>query len=80
MRKIITSTSSTLDGFMDEPHLCSMQCSDEESQGYAFTMTTGADVLLLGRTTYEGMAQAWPTTVFASGAVVHTYRPASAAA
>ena len=87
--------------------------SDGRSQSYAFTMTLAADALLLGRTTYEGMAQAWPamggnpyadhvntitkyvvasarrhdrkasarkvelvdTTAFATGAVVHTYRP-----
>ena len=61
MRKIITSTYSTLDGFIDDPHLWSMQYSDEESQGYALKMTTAADALLLGRTTYEGMAQAWPS-------------------
>jgi dihydrofolate reductase len=60
MRKIITSTYATLDGYIDDPHLWSMEYSDEESQGYAFTMTVAADALLLGRITYEGMAQAWP--------------------
>ncbi|HET6331980.1 MAG TPA: dihydrofolate reductase family protein [Polyangiales bacterium] len=113
MRKILSSTYATLDGFIDDPHLWSMQYSDGRSQSYAFTMTLAADALLLGRTTYEGMAQAWPamggnpyadhvntitkyvvasarrhdrkasarkvelvdTTAFATGAVVHTYRP-----
>jgi dihydrofolate reductase len=45
----------------DEPHTWSFQYSDEELQDYAFKMTFAADALLLGRITYEGMAQAWPT-------------------
>ncbi|WP_020416105.1 dihydrofolate reductase family protein [Amycolatopsis sp. ATCC 39116] len=60
MRKIITSTYATLDGFIDNPHEWSLQYSNEEAQAYAFAMTTAADALLLGRVTYEGMAQAWP--------------------
>ena len=60
MRKIIASTYATLDGFIDKPHEWSMRFSDEESQAYGFTMTRNADALLLGRVTYEGMAQAWP--------------------
>ena len=61
MRKIITSTDATLDGYIDDPHLWSMQYSDTESQAYAFQTTIAADALLLGRTTYDGMAQAWPS-------------------
>ena len=61
MRKIITSTYATLDGYIDDPHLSSMQYSDTESQAYAFQTTIAADALLLGRTTYDGMAQAWPS-------------------
>jgi dihydrofolate reductase len=60
MRKIISSTYVTLDGFIDNPHLWSMKYSDQQMQKYAFAMTRSADALLLGRTTYEGMAQAWP--------------------
>ena len=60
MRKLIASTYATLDGFIDNPHEWSLQYSEEESQTYAFTMTKNADALLLGRVTYEGMAQAWP--------------------
>ncbi len=61
MRKIIASTYATLDGFIDNPHEWSFPYSDEQSQQYAFTMTLAADTLLLGRVTYEGMAQAWPS-------------------
>lgn len=61
MRKIINSTYATLDGYIDNPHLWSMQYSDEEARAFALRMTLSADALLLGRVTYEGMAQAWPS-------------------
>jgi dihydrofolate reductase len=60
MRRIIASTYTTLDGYIDNPHLWSMQYMNEEAQAYAMELTLGADALLLGRVTYEGMAQAWP--------------------
>ncbi|MCC5577336.1 dihydrofolate reductase [Microtetraspora sp. AC03309] len=60
MRKIIASTYSTLDGFIDNPHLWSLQYNSPDAMTYAFTMTTGCDALMLGRVTYEGMAHAWP--------------------
>ena len=61
MRKIISFTHATLDGYIDDPHEWSFQYSDEELQDYGLEMTRRADALLLGRVTYEGMAQAWPT-------------------
>ena len=61
MRKIITFTHATLDGYIDAPHEWSFQYANEELQNYALEMTLPADALLLGRITYEGMAQAWPT-------------------
>lgn len=60
MRKIIASTYTTLDGFIDDPHEWSLGYNSEDAMAYAFAMTTGCDALLLGRVTYEGMAQAWP--------------------
>lgn len=60
MRRIIDFTHATLDGYIDEPHKWSFQYADEEFQGYALEMTLSADALLLGRVTYEGMAEAWP--------------------
>lgn len=60
MRKIIASTYTTLDGFIDNPHEWSLQYNSEDAMAYAFELTTGCDALLLGRITYEGMAQAWP--------------------
>ena len=61
MRKIICFTHATLDGYIDEPHKWSFRYSDEELQEYGLQMTLAADALLLGRITYEGMAQAWPS-------------------
>lgn len=60
MRKLINFTHATLDGFIDNPHEWSLPFSDEESQAYGLRMHLAADALLLGRRTYEGMAQAWP--------------------
>ncbi|MEU7766083.1 dihydrofolate reductase family protein [Nocardia sp. NPDC049190] len=60
MRRIIASTYTTLDGYIDNPHEWSMQFNDPGAQQYALDLTLGAGALLLGRTTYEGMAQAWP--------------------
>ncbi|MEU8204683.1 dihydrofolate reductase family protein [Streptosporangium sp. NPDC049046] len=60
MRKIIAMTHTTVDGYIDNPHLWSMPYSNEESMAYALNLTLGCDTLLLGRVTYVGMAQAWP--------------------
>ncbi|WP_040840016.1 dihydrofolate reductase family protein [Nocardia brevicatena] len=60
MRRIIASTNTTLDGYIDNPHEWSMQYNDPGAQRYALDLTLGAGALLLGRVTYEGMAQAWP--------------------
>jgi dihydrofolate reductase len=61
VRRIISFTHATLDGYIDEPHLWSFQYSNEEFQKYAMEMTLATDALLLGRITYEGMAEAWPS-------------------
>jgi len=61
VRRIITFTHATLDGYIDEPQNWSLRYSDEELQDHLLTTTLAADALLLGRVTYEGMAQAWPT-------------------
>lgn len=60
MRKIISFTHATLDGYIDAPHEWSFPYSNDEFQDYAIEMTLAADALLFGRITYEGMAQAWP--------------------
>ncbi|GGM74257.1 dihydrofolate reductase family protein [Dactylosporangium sucinum] len=60
MRKVIASTYTTLDGFIDNPHLWSMQYNSPDAMKYALELTLGCDALLLGRVTYQGMAEAWP--------------------
>ncbi|MET8307836.1 dihydrofolate reductase family protein [Micromonospora sp. NPDC005173] len=60
MRKIIASTYATLDGYIDKPHLWSMQHNSQDAMEYALKLTLGCDALLLGRVTYQGMAEAWP--------------------
>ncbi|MBL1078467.1 dihydrofolate reductase family protein [Nocardia sp. 2] len=61
MRKIIESTFVTIDGVIGEPHLWGGPYWDSEHSGYASDLLFDADALLLGRETYEGFAQVWPT-------------------
>jgi hypothetical protein len=61
MRKVINFTHATLDGYIDEPYLWSFPYSNKEVQAYLFDMHLAADALLLGRISYEGMAQSWPS-------------------
>ena len=49
MRKVISFTHATLDGYIDDPHEWSFQYSNDALQDYAVTMTLAADALLLGR-------------------------------
>ncbi|MEO3855632.1 dihydrofolate reductase family protein [Acrocarpospora sp. B8E8] len=60
MRKIITSTYVTLDGFIDNPHLWSFDYWSDEAAQYAHALLFASDILLMGRVTYEGFAAAWP--------------------
>lgn len=60
MRKIISFTHATLDGYIDSPHEWSMPYADVDVQQYLLDMHLAADAILLGRITHEGMAQTWP--------------------
>jgi dihydrofolate reductase len=68
MRKLIVSEFVTLDGVMEAPggepgHPHSGWVFDfmtPEQEQYKLEETLEADVLLLGRVTYEGFAAAWP--------------------
>jgi dihydrofolate reductase len=63
MRKVILSINITLDGFMAGPggeldwH---MQRWNDEMGEYAFQQLSRTDTILLGRVTYEAMANYWP--------------------
>jgi dihydrofolate reductase len=60
MRKLINSTYITLDGVIENP-MWTMPYFDDEAAAYAGELTEGADALLMGRVTYDGMSAAWPT-------------------
>src|ERR671932_1372918 len=70
MGKIVVSQFVTVDGVMEDPG----GAEDFERGGWAFEFDRGpdgdkfkldevmeSDALLLGRTTYEGFAEAWPS-------------------
>lgn len=59
MRKIIVTEFLSLDGVMENPQWTFPYWNDEIAQ-FKAEETTPNDVLLLGRVTYEGFAEAWP--------------------
>lgn len=61
MRKLVESTFVTLDGVISDPQVWGAPYWDDEHLGYARKLLFAADALLLGRVTYEGFAQAWPS-------------------
>jgi dihydrofolate reductase len=60
MRRVIVSEFVSLDSVMEAPETWTLQFGSEEQQRYKFDELAAADALLLGRTTYEGFAAAWP--------------------
>ncbi|MET8086662.1 dihydrofolate reductase family protein [Micromonospora sp. NPDC005237] len=60
MRKLINSTYLTLDGVIENP-MWTAPYFDEEAAAFAGSQTEDADALLMGRATYDGFSQAWPT-------------------
>ena len=60
MRKVVLSVYVTLDGVMEAPEW-SFQFWNEEAAKYAFDQLFASDILLLGRVTYQGFADAWPS-------------------
>ena len=69
MRKLIESTFVSLDGVISDtnpstssrsdPHMWGNKYWDEQHNGRSAELVAAADTLLLGRVTYEGMAEAW---------------------
>lgn len=75
MRKIIVSEFLTLDGIMEDPGGAegfehggwSFQYVNEEYFKYKLDEIFSCDALLLGRTTYQGFADAWPSRTDENG-------------
>ena len=61
MGTLIESTFLSLDGVISEPQRWGPPYWDDDHFGYASKLLFAADALLLGRATYEGFAQVWPT-------------------
>ena len=68
MRKVVVTEFISLDGVIEDPGGSentphggwSFKFSDPEGMRFKLDETMAADALLLGRTTYEGFAEAWP--------------------
>lgn len=60
MRKIVVTEFLSLDGVMEAPHEWHFPFFDEGAGTYKLDEVMGTGALLLGRTTYEGFAAAWP--------------------
>jgi dihydrofolate reductase len=58
MRKLINSTYITLDGVIEEP-MWTMNYFDDEAGALAGAQTEAADIMIMGRATYDGMSVAW---------------------
>jgi dihydrofolate reductase len=61
MRKVIVSVFATLDGVQENPHEWSLEYSTAEYEAYARDQLFAADALLMGRVTYQGFADSWPS-------------------
>ena len=61
MRKLVESTFVSLDGRISNPQEWSPPYWDDEHGAYAAKLLFAADALLLGRATYEGFVEAWPS-------------------
>ena len=61
MGKLVESTFVSLDGSIEDPQNWSAPYWDDEHFAYSRKLMWDADALLLGRATYEGFAEVWPT-------------------
>ena len=61
MRKAVVSEFVSLDGVMEAPDQWHFPYWSDEMGKYKSAELAAADALLLGRTTYEGFAAAWPS-------------------
>ncbi len=61
MRKLVVTEFVSLDGVMEEPSWTA-EFRNDESAEFKASESRESDLLLLGRITYEGFAQAWPNS------------------
>ncbi|WP_340004271.1 dihydrofolate reductase family protein [Paenibacillus sp. FSL K6-0276] len=66
MRKLIISEFVSLDGVMENPQW-TFNFGSQEQEQFKFDELKASDALLLGRTTYESFAEAWPNMVEQTG-------------
>ena len=59
--RLIASVHVTLDGVMGAPDEWSLQFVDEEAERHSADDLVAADALLMGRVTYEGFLEYWPS-------------------
>src|SRR5258708_5793263 len=67
MRRIVVSEFVTLDGVIEAPNEWSMSYWNDDIGDFKYEELFAADALLLGRTTYDGFAAAWPSMVEETG-------------
>ena len=72
MRKLIESNHVSLGGEVGSPEWAHPYLDDEHND-YAQRLLAGADALLLGRVTYEGLSAAYPTMAEADSGVPNDF-------
>jgi dihydrofolate reductase len=68
MRQLIESTFVTLDGVISDPQVWGPPYWDDEHHGYNEALMARAGGLVLGRETFEGFAEVWPSMTDVPGA------------
>jgi dihydrofolate reductase len=61
MRKIVVQELATLDCVVEDPGEWQMPFVDDDHMKHVIDTYAAADALLLGRKTYEGFLEAWPS-------------------
>jgi dihydrofolate reductase len=74
VRRIIESTLVSLDGVFGNPHLWATKYFDAEAEKYALELLSAAGAMLMGRTTYEFFAAAFPHQTGEYGARINSIR------
>ena len=60
MRTIFATQFASLDGFMDEPGTWTFPYWNDQIAAFKTAEMSRAEGMILGRTTYDGFAAAWP--------------------